>query len=91
MNCVCYRRFRSMANMTVDDDEDIWRESGCVHALLVHPQCRRNTGVPRDLRDAGRRAASDTRISSATVIHEDTIEGPPAARTVPLYPSADDG
>ena len=28
--------------------------------------------------EAGRRAASDTRISRATVIHEDTIEEPPA-------------
>ena len=36
--------------------------------------------------EAGRRAASDTRISSATVIHEDTIDEPPAARNGAVRP-----
>ena len=36
--------------------------------------------------DAGRLAASETRMSSATVIHEDTIEDPPAARKGAVRP-----
>ena len=49
---VCYRQAQH-GEHDQDDDEDL--ANLCVHALLVHPQCRRNTGVPRGLR--GRRAA----------------------------------
>ena len=36
--------------------------------------------------EAGRRAASETRISKATVIHDETIEEPPAARNGAVRP-----
>ena len=84
MNCVFVIAKPSMANM-IRTTTKILR----ICAFMCYSFTPSAAGIPEfhgDCVDAGRRAASDTRISSATVIHEDTIEEPPAARNGAVRP-----